>query len=405
MSSQLSIEPFYLPQENAIAYSTSELNSIARNRYMDTFGYYQSVFNLFGYMRMTKKYKYQVHTIKGSPLVWQPLTNCSYEPTGSLSVGKKDITPDEVYMNEQFCHDELMDGCWEHFLNYTEGGDIELDPTGIAAFNLMTDELLANASLGHRLTLTSGQLYNVDTVAMNPAATAKQVDLFKRTHGTSRGWVKLFMDLSLSGYPWLNKALVNASDFDQFGFTGDILALYDEMVDLARKPLRKLINHGGIIQDGRFGFFPLAVVSDSFFYAVKQKYLQIKASVATNEMRITKRRVEVPGMTHPVFVYYFDDMIPIIPLGEISGYDEYLAVDTHFFGLVASTNIQLGHNFGAVDLNIEGTNIGVMIAKQTDITQPNYGSYTWLSHGLMKAALGDPEYAIATIASTVRPTE
>ena len=123
-------------------------------------------------MQMNKKNKFIVHIPKGAPLMWQPYVSCSYDSTGSITIGRRELEPDPIYMKEQFCHDELMNSCYEHMIEYDTAGDVGLDAQGLQLFRTFLDELLANAAYGWRITAASGQLYDVNNVQFSPDNTA-----------------------------------------------------------------------------------------------------------------------------------------------------------------------------------------------------------------------------------------
>lgn len=397
----LSIAPFYIPEAGQLSFPTAKLNTFARARYNDVFGFYQQNFNLYGFMQLNRLFEYEVHTPKGNPLGWQVLNSCSYDDTGTITVGRRSIKPDKVYWKEKTCWDELFDSCYEHMINFASSGDIELTPDGVQQFNILVDELVANMALGARLLLTAGDLYDVNTIAFSDDNTANITDLFKRTHGSTYGWVKLFVDMAASGEaPQLNKALLDpANDFDEYGYTGSVVDFYDNLVKGAPRKLRQLVNTGGTISAGRNRFFPLLLLSHSMHQRLVAEWKIQSELVAQNNPRITKRSFGGVESPTPQVVYFIDET-PVIPLEDISGYDQYTKVDTHVGALVASGNIQMGLNFDNLPLDVENSPVGLMIEQQRSITQPDYGSYHFLSHGLMKVALADAEYAAAAITST-----
>lgn len=396
-----SITPNFVPDQNQFFFTSKELNSIAREMYADDFGFYQRLFQLYTYMPMNTRRKFIIHTPKGHPLMWQPYTSCSYEETGSITIGRRELEPEPIYMKEGFCHDVLMDSCYDHMIQYDRNGQVDLSEEARMVFQKFIDELLSNAAWGFRLSLTSGKLFDVDTVGFSDDNTANLTALFKRTHGTTRGWVKMFHDLALAEYPWLDLNLTDASDFDAAGFYNrNIVTLLDELVKNTKKPFRNLINRGGVVQEGRARFLPLIVLSDSYFQAVVDHYNIEAEKIATNRMRITRRTFGGENTPTPNSVFYLDDRLPIIPLSDINGYDAYVKGTTHFAGIIASGNIQMGTSFAAIPEDVENQDIGVAIERETRISSDNYGRYTVLSHALAKAALADANYAVGTISYT-----
>lgn len=383
-------------------FTAAELNSLQRASYTDTFGFYQRLFNVFGYMQLNKKQKYVVHSPKGHPLVWQQWKACSYSETGSLTMNTRELIPDPIYLKERFCHDELLFSAYEHMLNWASSGQLGLDDEGTRLFNMLIEEFMANAAYGLRMTATAGDLYDVSTVPLSADNTATLNDLMARTHNTFKGWMKLSMDLAANeGKGWMNLAITDDTEFDEVaGYQGNILDLLDTLKANARKPLRQLINRGGIVSEGRFTFLPLIVLSDSYFNAVVERYNFESDRVATNRVRLTMNTFGGENTPTPQRVFYLDGMLPIIPLQEINGFDTYLKGQTHGAYIVASGNIQLGSSFAGIPENIENPNIGMMMARNEDITRDDFGKFSVLSHALTKVAIADPDYFVGTTTYT-----
>jgi len=406
--SLLKIAPNFIPENNQMFFSSKDLNSFQRAEYQDTFGFYQQNFGLYSFMRLNRMYKYIVHTPKGTPLVWQSYNSCNYDETGSLTIGQRELTPDPVYMNEKFCHDVLLDSAYEHFLQWGGDGDIDLNEEGQKMLNALIAELMSNAAYGARLSLTGGQLFGNtaagvlgnNNINFDGAVTNNIKDLFYRTHPSVRGWVKLFVDMAASDsqFSHLNMSGILPTQFDSTAnFLGDILDVYDQLRAGAPKPLQQLINRGGIIQAGRQSFTPLFVVSDSMYAALIDAYNRESGLAATNRPRIVPRDVSPAGSAAPSIVYYLDNRVPVVPLCEVNGFDEYLTGQTHFAGIIASGNIQLGTSFTSVPMNVENADVGMIIERDTSFSNNTYGRYTFASHALMKAALADHQYAVATV--------
>lgn len=392
-------EVFPVQDGRGFAFSTKEVNTIARQQYMDDFGLYQRLFGVFSYMKLNKLNKFTINNIKGHPLMVQPMNSCTIEPTGSLRIGSRELEAVSAVIKEKFCWDELLNSCFEHFLTWTEGGDVAMDENGMALFGQLMDEVQANAALAVRLSLTSGSFYDVNTVQYSAQNTAELKSLFQRTHGTWEGWIKVAYDAAQQEFPWLNSQVVDYNtEFDSAGnYTGDISDLFDALKARAQKPFLKMINRGGVNTGGRFSFTPLFVLSDSFYNSVITEWNALAAQPATNRTRLTEQMVPNSGMI-PQKVMYIDN-IPIIPLSDISGFDQYIAANTHFAGIVASGNINLGLSFSDIPQNIEN-GIAMQFGRVDDMTRDDYGTYVFLSHMLGRAAIADADYMVSTIGTT-----
>lgn len=398
-------EVFPVNDGRGFAFQTKDINTIARQRYMDDFGFYQSRFGLFSYMKLSKLNKFIINNIKGHPLMLQPMNSCSIEPTGSLRIGKRELEAVPAVIKEKFCWDELLDSCFEHFINFSEGGEIEMDEDGMAMFGLLMDEMQANAALATRLSLTTGRFYDVNNVDYNAQNTAELKSLFRKTHPTWEGWVKIAYDAAQSDFPHLNVDYANSSvvnyntDFDDQGnFKGEISDVFDGLKEKATKSFRKVINRGGVIAGGRFRFTPLFVVSDSFYSAVIREWNALANQVATTRSRLKEVTVGGENGSVPQSIMYIDN-IPIVPLSDISGFDEYIQSNTHFAGIIGSGNINLGLSFSDIPQNVED-GIAMMFGHVSDMTRDDYGTYVFLSHMLGRAAIADADYMVSTIGMT-----
>lgn len=392
----------FVPSDSRLYFDTAELQSFQREEYMDTFGIYQSRFGLYNYMQMNQMHQYTVHTPKGSPLVWQPWTSCAYDQTGSLSIGKKTIVPTPIYMNEKFCQDELLDSVWRHHLRWEANGEMSETEQYRKVLGTLIDELQANAALGLRMTMTSGQLHgqlgqlNAGTT-FDPNATVDVQSLFKKTHHAARGWVKLMADLALSDarFAHLNIPNLIANSYSTSGeWQGDIMALYESLKDKAPAELKKLINRGAAATGGGAAvraFRPLFVVSDNIYNSVITAYNAQQALTATNGRRITKQLID------GVIAYFIDDIIPIVPIEEIAGYDQYLKGFTNFAGIIGSGVINLGGSFISLPNNIENKDVAMVIERDNSYSNNTHGMYTFVSHALAAAAISDARYAVATM--------
>jgi len=402
---KLAILPDFLPgQPNSFTFPHQKLNTIARAEYQDTFGVYQRLFNVFSYMQMNRRNKFVVHYPKGTPLVWQPYKACSYNHTGSMSLDSRELTPDPIYMKEKFCHDVLLDSCFEHLIQYPSSGEITLDATGVQLFNQLIDELLANAQLGFRISAVAGQMYDVDAVEFSESNTAELDALFQRVHNTIKGIIKISYDMARQDKPWLDAALVADTDFDETGtyVGGNPIEVVDALVkSKAQKPLRQLYNRGGVAQTGRFTFLPLIICSDGWYASFLEQYQTESEQTAVNRTRLSKRSIAAETSPTPTEVLYLDGRVPIIPLSEITGFDPYVKGNLNYLGVISSGNMQIGASFSQLPENIEQQDIGVLVGRNENFHDDNYGSYTVLSHALAKTALADPNYAVGTINYTV----
>lgn len=382
-------------------FEAKELNYWQRNMFQDDFGFYQRNFSTFKYMQLDKQNKYTIHRPRANWMMWQPLNACNYDPAGMVRIGKTSLEPTPAYVHQKWCWDELFDSCYEQMLQYFQDGALELSPEGERVFRDLVQEILTAAAYGSRIANITGQLYEGESVEFQTqvgdnAVTVEIKDLFNKVQNVTKGVLKLMQDTATSeGREHLDlNGLLAGSDFTDQQYTGDVLALFDSVKAQAPKPLRQLINRGGVVRAGGEVFIPQVIVSDSMHAAIAQQYISEGEKVAQNMMRLTKRTFGAENSPTPQAVYYIDGTIPVIPLSEINEPDRYLTGTTHFFGIVGSNVLQLGNSFGAIE-NIED-GIGMLIEKIVTNENGNLGSYVFTTHGLFANAIADADYVAAT---------
>lgn len=408
--SLLKVVPHFAPEGNGFYFSHRDLNSFQRAKYNDDFGFWQAAFGLFGYMQLTHDYKYVVHSPKGLPFAWNSYKACSHTESGNITIGTREVTPCALYMKLKYCHDILLDSCYRQMIAWDAGGRIGLDPEGQRMFQMLTEEIMANGSYGLRLLLTLGQLYSTTSEAFpgfESNVTSEIKDLFATATTGCKGWVKLFIDMAASGdAAHLNlQGLITEDQLTEDTYEGDVVTLFEQLKAKGPKPLRSLINKGGMMDAGRArgAFKPLFVVSDSVYNAVVQAFNDQAESALQNDKRITRYDARPANAMTPTYVYYIDG-VPVVPLCDVNGYDDYVKGTLHFAGIIASGNIQLGTNFARIP-KAEEDHIGMMVEKSTSIVNNDFGTYHMLSHALVQVSLADADYAVATILQGVGEAE
>ena len=254
--------------------------------------------------------------------------------------------------------------------------------------------IVKNASLGARLTLTAGQLHDLDSVTFNDDVPTRLEEAFTRTTGTCRGWIELCRTLSVQdGLGHLEADLIPSDEISADGKTYEgrtkkVIDLYDDYVSNSKDPLQDAIIEGGA---GGFGntFYPLWIVSPSIYRAVYLEYLAQKESATVNSprIRVMEASVQTPRGARPIFVYMIDNTV-VVPLNEVSQWERYLKQTSHFAYLTVSGCIQLGGNFG----NIPGNDNEVAVMMQVSENADDYGTHKLLSHALFATAINDTDY-------------
>lgn len=391
------IKPNFNRIRSQVAFPAKSLNYFIREEIQDTFGFYQRTFGVYSYMQLNKTLQYVIHSLSGSPLLWQPHRSCSWDETGSLRVGRREFTPCKAKINEEFCYDELFDSCFEHFLTWSGRGPLELDANGINMVNQMVRTLAENAVIGARLTLTAGQLYNPSSVTFNEQTSKSMKDLFTATVGTCQGWIELVRSMaeSSSQYAHMNvDGIFDEGDFSGKQYTGDPVLVFDNLRESAPADLQGLMNEGGVAGSVEGDFMPLFLVSNSIYNAIADAYRKMCVSVTCLNPRLSRREytISTPRGSRPIYVYFIDD-VPVIPITDINHYDKYLTGATHFAAITPSRNIGLGASFASLP-TLEGGDVGMLIERKESAKE--WGQYHFLAHALFAATIADTDYFVGT---------
>lgn len=376
-----------------ITYPSKSLNAFTEADYAETFGFYQNLFKFYSYMKLTKMRTFVLNVIKGSPLVWYPLKSCDFEPGRTLGSTRRELTPDRAKLNEKICWDELFDSCFETLLDYN-GQTIELDADGEKLINAMTSQLMYQATVGARALLATGMLYDIDAAGFDFGGVSNDVkEVFLKVYKTTKGFVSGYVEAAAQGItPWLNvQGVIAQQDISISNHAQGILHVYDSLRGEAPKELRNLINMGSITTSKGRKIRAAFQVSGTLFNWVVNSFNDQSEQVATNNPRIRREMVSNNGMGAPEFIYFIDNT-PVIPAEEINTFDEYMAGDTYFAQIAATSNVQLGMSFD--DLNGKDS-VGMLVERSRRVE--DYETVRYLSHTLMKSALSDPNLAVATV--------
>jgi len=390
------VKPRFSQINNALFFETGPLNGILAAEYSDKFGFYQQNFGVYSYMRMTNSLTFRIHYPTGTPFLWQPHNSCAWTPTGTLQMETDEVTPCKAKINEQMCYDEFMDSAYKVFLQWSTDPTIGFSDQGIQAVDELTRTIVANATMGARMTLTGGQLIDLSSVTFETGTPTRLEDAYRRTAGTCQGWIELLRTTASSeGITHLDGGYIDAGDISTDGkeytggTSGDAVALYDEIFDAAPTALRDAIIEGGV---GGFGntFQPLFLVSQSIYRAVDQAWKAQKETTAVNIPRIERREFQTttPRGARTIYVYYIDDTA-VIPISEVTQFDRYVTGTSHFAYLTLSGVIQLGANFASLPV-VNQSEVGVMV--QVSENAEDYGTYKYLSHSLLATAINDTDY-------------
>jgi len=391
------IKPRFVQLRNALFFETERLNALLNAEYNENFGFYQSTFGVYSYMQLTSELTFRIHYHTATPFLWQSHKNCSWTPTGTISMDQMEITPCKAKLNEQFCYDEYFNSTYKAFLQWSSNPTIGFSAAGQQANDMLVRTLMKNATLGARMTLTAGKLHDLSTIEFNNGVSTRIEDAFRQTAGTCKGWIELAVEMALTpGLEHLDGGYIKPADISADGkdFVGDgrdIVGLYDEIFADCPDPLRDALIEGGV---GAFGnqFWPMFLVGLPEYRAVDTAWKAQKLNPLQNEPRITRRPFEFEGRT--LHVFFIDDTV-VIPITEVSQYDKYLTGTSHFAYLTLSGVVQLGGSFSDLP-RVGQAEVSVMM--QMSLDAEDYGTHKFLAHSLMATAINDTDYLCGSYA-------
>ena len=73
------VKPNFNRIKNSVTFAADALNSFARENIVDNFSFYQQMFNVFSWMQFTSENTFRLHTLSGSPLIWQSHNSCAMD--------------------------------------------------------------------------------------------------------------------------------------------------------------------------------------------------------------------------------------------------------------------------------------------------------------------------------------
>ena len=392
------ISPRFQASQNALYFETNSLNALARAEYNDQFGFYQQNLGVYSYMRLNKDLDFTIHYAQGTPLMWQTHNSCAWTPTGTLTMAQKTISPCKVKINEEYCYDELFDSTFKSLLDWGGSATVGMDEKGRFLVDELARTIIKNATLGARLTLSSGQLHDLTAVTFDPGTSTNIQEAFTQASGACSGWINLVRTLSAT-IPHLENGLILGADIstDSKNYTGDALALYDNMLAGAPDKLYDAVVEGGISGTSD-AFYPLWIVSPSVYRAVYAAYQVQSVTASMNQPRIEKREFNQAG-SRPKTVFFIDETA-VVPLHEINHFDQYVKGNSHFAYLTLSGVIQLGSSFASIP-GVPNNEVAVMIEMST--RAKDYGKYHFLSHALMGTAINDTDFITGDYTFAVAP--
>lgn len=375
------------PNGTQLFFETGDINAFARSVYNDHMGFYQSQFGVYSMMQLNTLGKYNINYVMGNPFMWQPHNSCNWTPLGTVETGQNSIEPCKVKVNAEHCYDTLFESFFERGLQWNGSGRIGLTPFGNELIDTVAETLVKNATLGNRLLLTAGQLFD-STAPLKDGVPLTIQEAFARTVGSCQGWLELLKTQgAVDGLGHLDdENIIDSGDISADGKTiSNALAIYDRNVAAAKDQLYDAMIIGGV--DGFFNnAMPIWLVSPSFVRAVEAEYRTIQAATAVTENRISFETFQYGGRS--INVWKIDNTY-VVPISDVSNYTRYMDGTYHFCYLTLSGVIQLGSDFASLPVQNENE-ISVYIERSTRAQDLNKTYF--LSHGLVATAINDTDF-------------
>lgn len=396
MSAPLIIKPNFNRIQNQASFPTNSINVFMQEELRDNFSIYQQKFGIFNWMRLNKMQKYVIHSMSGTPLLWQEHNSCGWDPVGSLFMNRRELEPCKAKINMEQCYDELFNSCFEHLLSWNGNGTITFDADATRIWNEITRKLAQGATLGAVHTLTVGQSYNYKNIEFNSKTPDSIKEMFTKTAGTCKGWLELLKAMAASNsiYKHMNhEGILIPEDFDGKNYTESVVDVYDELKRRGPNELQCLVDEGSVNSFDEVGTSAVLLVSNSLYRAVVQEFNEMCLSNTCLNPRLTREACPTGGGRN---IYIFSiDGVPVIPINAPMMYEKYFTGSSHFAVLTATGNISLGGSFANLpEVNGNPANIGMIIEQGKNVQ--DMGKYYFLAHQLFSVSIADSNYVSAT---------
>lgn len=377
------IKPRFDRANQTLTFATDKVNAFQSAAYMGTFGFYQQMFGVYGYMKLTKYLKYIVYYPTGSPLLWQAHNSCTWTETNTLGFGSLEIDPIRTKINEALCTVDTTTEVLRAFNDWNGDATTSLSAEGILMTNELTKTMIANATIGAQAQLVAGKVLAAESVSSGTSTALTTA--FGYTKNVVTGYVKAAITAGGNLNDTTN--LITAGDITSGVYTGDVLDLYDAYVTNANAKLKMAIQIGAQFNAVTgHATYPLWIVSESIFNAVYAKYEELKSSPMQNEVRIKAVTTTYQGAE---MTYYKIGNTVVVPEFAATAFTAVTDKKIHFAYLTLSGVIQFGCSFASIP-ELDSQNVAIRV--QQGQRNEDFGRITFLAHALQAAAINDADY-------------
>ena len=377
------IKPRFDRVNQALTFATDKVNAFQAAMYMSTFGFYQQMFGVYGYMKLTRYLKYKVYYPVGSPLLWQAHNSCTWSATNTLSIGEMEIDPVRTKINEELCTIDTTTEVFRAWNEWDGSAEAAVSAQGMAMTDALTKTMIANATIGAQAQLVAGKVLAAESVSSGTSSALTTA--FGYTKNVVTGYVKAAITAGGNLNDTTN--LITAADITSSVYTGDVLDLYDAYVAQANAKLKMAVQVGAQFNAATgSATYPLWIVSESIFNAIYAKYEELKSSPMQNEMRIKAVTALFQGVE---MTYYKIGNTIVVPEYAATAFTAVTDKKIHFAYLTLSGVIQFGCSFTSIP-DIDQENVAIRV--QMGTRNQDAGLVTFLAHALQAAAINDSDY-------------
>lgn len=370
----------------SLAYTSKQLNAVARKRWIRNSVALQRILNVYGTMRLTRDQTFHVDLIEGSAMVWQPDLVCGWNPIRSTDTGDIEVTPVRIKLNDEICLRTDFNGLFDFYIENQGDGTTEPDAE---VHNTFLDAIGQGAMHGLRLQGLIGGIQ----AGLTPQAgvSAENVARFTATKNTNQG---VFTKVIADGLN--NPDLLPDTDFAAGKYTGSVLDLYESLLSAGGTGVQTLVQQGAVITDGSTGGQPFILMSPVLGTKLYAEIRAMNREASANNAPLGFETYTAEGVTLKVPTI---QGIPVLVDPILGYYDKITGATTAIMAITATQNIQFGLSFSDVGARLFGTGFG-LTATRSNLPGQDEKLYV-ASKTLIASIISD--MTLASIAARVIP--
>lgn len=355
----------------------------------------QTRLGIYSSMPLNSKHKHVIHTIGASPLLVRDRVACSWAPDSGLTYEKIEITPSELEIQSEICMQTDFSAAF-NLLEQIQNNRSDWDPQLI---DMVTREFGLAIAEGLMMQAVSGGIKPSEAAKAGTAANIAA--LWLKGRAAHNGFAKLLSGTA-KDLNYFGTGVGAGNVHTDTGFTGNVVTLYDSLVEAAHSKLKTVINTGSIRLASR-ELMPILLVSPNVYELFSKAEAANAAVAAQNRRRIrwgyvTANGQVVPGDTAPEGSVrcLMIDRVVIVPEERFAYGDEITATQTYFAALTVAGNFNIGASFSNVDAVFGGdAGVGLVVQMGTDVKDA--GKVYVQGNQLLSTAISDLNLVSATV--------